>query len=283
VSPTTTATRPRMDPRIGRRRAAVTRARGRKRLRLVVTGVVVVALGVAALVVLHSSLLSARHVQVQGTDHTTTAAVLRAAGLDGAPPLVDVDSTAAAARIARLPWVASATVTRHWPDTVVVQVRERTAVAVVARGASGGFALVDGTGRVLEWVASAPAGVVTVVTTGHAGAPGSTLDGRAAGGLAVAAACEEALPGRVHQVTVAGDGSVTIDLGGGVSAELGPATDVGAKLAALASVLSAAAPTGPSVIDVRVPAEPTVAPVSPTPTGASATGAAAPAGASAPA
>lgn len=257
-----TATRPRMDPRIGRRRAEVTRARGRRRLRLVLAVGGLLAVGVGALVVLHSSLFSARHVTVVGAAHTGPTAVLQAAGLRGSPPLIDVNGGAAAGRVEALPWVGRATVARRWPDSVVVRVTERVPVAVVP--ARGAFFLVDASGRVLERVPMAPAGVPFLTSPAPPGGPGTTLGRAAQPGLEVVAAAEHVLPDRVAGVTVGPRGSVILDLGKGVRATLGatvgPPSAVGSKLAALASVLAGTAPTGPELIDVSVPGEPTVSP-----------------------
>lgn len=249
--------RPRMHPRIGRRRAEVTRARGRRRLRAVVVATVVVGLAVGVLVVLHSPLFSARHVTVVGATHTGRAAVVRAAGLRGEPPLVDVAPPAAAARVEALPWVDTARVSRLWPDRVVVVVTER--VPLVTVSAHGASFLVDASGRVLAR-ASGPSALPVLASPSRTGRPGSFLAASARPGLLVAEASRRLLAGRVQGVRVAANGDVTLDLGKGVGATLGGAGSVDAKLAALASVLAAAPPTGPETIDVSVPGEPTVAP-----------------------
>ena len=99
-----------MDPRISARRTAVIREQGRRRL--IIAGI---ALGVVALVVggwflLHTPLFSARSVTVTGNVHETAAQVVAQAGLAGQPPLLDVNTGAAAARLEQLPWVRTATV-----------------------------------------------------------------------------------------------------------------------------------------------------------------------------
>lgn len=260
---TATATaprRPRVDPRIWRRRVEVARARGRKRLRVVVVLGVVAVVVVGGLVVLHSPLLSARHVRVIGASRTSRAAVLRASGLGAHPPLVDVSPGAAASAVEALPWVASATVTRQWPDSATVRLTERVPVAAVGRGASAS-ALVDGTGRVLEWSATPAAadGLAVLQLSVSVGRPGTTLPPAAAPGLAVATALAAAAVPGVQTVTVSGPGDVTVGLAHGVQVLFGRARNLSSEVGALASVLAGAPPAGPAVIDVRVPGEPTVA------------------------
>ena len=122
-------------------------------------GVVVLVLAVAAWVVLASPLLAVRTVQVDGVPGGAGDEVVTAAGIEVGTPLVRVDTAAAAARVGRLPQVASAEVTRGWPGTVVVTVVERVPVAVVQTG--GARRLVDAGGVLFETITGpAPAGVV---------------------------------------------------------------------------------------------------------------------------
>jgi cell division protein FtsQ len=256
--------RPGIDPRIGARRTAVTRQRGRRRLRLVVAAVSVAVLLLCALVVLHTPLLAARHVTVRGAHHVSARLVVRTAGLSGAPPLIDVDAGAAAARLEALPWLARATVSRHWPDSVVVTVVERSPVVALARPApASGYALVDAGGRVLQWVGAAPPGLPVLQAPVAVPKPGRSLSAAARPGLVVADAAERTLPGRLQGVSVDPSGTVRLDLGGGVHVLVGRALSLGPKLASLRSVLAGAPPPGPEVIDVTVPGEPTVGPASP--------------------
>jgi len=148
-------------------------------------GVLVAGLAVGGWFLAHSRLLSARVVTVSGSSHTPDAEVLAAAGLGAQPPLLDVDPAAVAGRVERLPWVASATVARHWPDGVSISVVERAPVAVVASG--GAWSEVDGTGRVLTTVAAPPAGLVKLAAPVSPGDPGTMLAPVARPGLAVAA------------------------------------------------------------------------------------------------
>ncbi len=251
-----------VDPRIWARRAAVARSRGRRWRGAVAAVAVLVVLAAGGLGVLHSGIFEARHRTVRGAAHTSAAAVLAAAGITSATPLVDVSPAAAAARIDRLPWVLRSSVRLSWPDAVVVTVVERAPVAVV--DGPGGPVVVDRTGRVLApaTAVSQAAALPQVVAPGPVGAAGSWLSPSAAPALAVAAAVPPALAGRVQQVTADTGGQVTLALDGGVRVDFGPAVAVAAKFESLVAVLAdpAAAPSGPAVIDVRAPGEPTVGP-----------------------
>lgn len=249
-----------MHPRIGRRRAQVARDRGRRRLRAAVAGCVVFGIGAGALLLLHSPFLSARHVTVEGADHTALSLVVRTAGLQGHPPLIDVSSGAASRRLEALPWVGRAVVRRRWPDSVTVEITERQPVAVTAAEAPATWALIDATGRVLQWQATRPAGLPLLVSPVRAGPAGSRIGPAAVPGLAVVQAAQSALDEAVVQVTVGTSGMVTMLLPGSVEAVMGQSDALGPKMAALRSVLAGAPPAGPETIDVTVPGEPTVGP-----------------------
>jgi len=247
-----------MHPRVWQRRVAVLGEHGRRRLRWVVGGVAVLMALCVVVLVLHTPLLDVRHATVLGARHTGAQAVLEAAGLAEHPPLIDVDPSAAATRVQRLPWVAHAQVVRHWPDAVTVIVTERAVLASVARP-GGGVALVDASGRVLAWQRATPPGLLLVAPV-DPGRPGTVLARSARPALEVAAAMAASLSARVLQVTVDSRGAVRLDLGGGVSAVLGSTQELQAKLSSLASVLAGAPVSGPAVIDVTDPAEPAVGP-----------------------
>jgi cell division protein FtsQ len=253
-----------MDPKIRERRVVIARQRGRGRLRVLVSGFCVLAIGVGAFFTLQTSLFSARHVTVRGAHHIPVATVVEVAGLTRHPPLLDVDAGLAAARLEKLPWVRSAVVERHWPDSVSVVVTERVAVASVALPA-GGVAIVDGSGRVLAHESDAPAGTVALVVPHVAGPPGSVLGSTASGALTVARDLPLPLRSRVTTVIAETGEGVVLDLGGGLRAVLGPPSGLGAKFEALESMLAGTRLAGPAVIDLTVPEEPTVSAVPPAP------------------
>jgi cell division protein FtsQ len=250
---------PPVDPRLWQRRVAVLRQQGRRRLRWVLAALAALAVGVVVLVGLHSPVLAVRHVTVLGAHHTGYGLVVRAAGLDAHPPLIDVDTGAAAARVAQLPWVAHATVVRDWPDGVTVTVTERVPVATVSRP-GGGVAVVDADGHITAWEPDGFPGVVALGGAGVPGRPGTVLGPAARPALVVAASLPPALASRVRLVSLGAGEELWLDLGGGVKATLGSDNDLTAKLEALSSVLAGVNLRGPAVIDVSVPDEPTMGP-----------------------
>ncbi len=252
-----------IDPRIRQRRESIERSRAQRRLRWVVVAGAVVALVALAVGLLHTPVFEAKVVSVTG-DHpnTPTSAILQAAGLDGHPPLVSVDPGPAAARVESLPFIASAQVTRHWPDGVTVHVSERVPVVTMA-GPASSWSTLDGHGRTLALTPGRPVLPVLVVH-GPTDAPvppapiGATVAPAADPGLAVARTLPPAFAGQVESVTVASDGTVSLALSSGLQVLLGTVTDLPAKYEDVAAILAHAPLQGARTIDVTVPQSPTV-------------------------
>ncbi|HUA95636.1 MAG TPA: FtsQ-type POTRA domain-containing protein [Acidimicrobiales bacterium] len=266
---------PPVDPRIRARRAEISRSQGRRRLRLALLGLVVVGLVVGGWFLLHSRVLSARVVRVEGSVHTPRAEIISVAGLAHDPPLIDVNPGAVAARLETLPWVARATVTRHWPDAVEVSVVERRPAAALSTTSAKTpatstasprpapaepWALVDRTGRVLALVATPPPGLVHLSGPVHPGGPGSTVPPDALGGLEVAATLPPAFKAQVTTVEVESGGRVHLALTTPVTVDLGTTSQLRQKYEDTAAVLAGGTLVAGDVIDVSVPDSPTVGP-----------------------
>lgn len=83
---------------------------------------------------LNSAYFRVDTIDIRGLNHTTAKDVQAAGDLHTGQHLWLVDPQSVASGIESLPWVKSASVQRQWPGTVVVQVREWSAVAVVRNG-----------------------------------------------------------------------------------------------------------------------------------------------------
>ncbi len=189
---------PPIDPRIRQRRIAVRREEGRRRLRLLIGIASVTGLLVGGWGATRSPLLDVDGFDVTGASRTTREELIAASGIRFGQAMVDVDERGAARQLADMPWVASVSVERRWPDSVVIEVVERAPVA--AAPAADGWALVDATGQVLALLASAPSNLLALDGIAPAGPPGSKLGGPAADLLAVAAAVPDDLRPRVSAV-----------------------------------------------------------------------------------
>ena len=121
-------------------------------------GVLILAiLAGAAWALLGSSLLVVRHVEVSGNRLVPASQVRSVARIRTGQPLARVNTAAAAHRVEQIAAVLSATVSRSWPDTIVIVVRERTPQLAVAT--AGGYDLVDEFGVTVRRAARRPAGM----------------------------------------------------------------------------------------------------------------------------
>ena len=251
---TATVERPRVDPRIRARRIAVRRHEGRQRLRRVMALGVVLG-GLAAVAgAAFSPLLDVDRIRVDGAARSGSDAVLAAAGLRTGVAMVAVDGDGAAARVEELPWVAEVEVARAWPGMVVVQVTERTAAAAVADG-EGTWLLIDADGRALERVTGEAPTLPVVDGLDPDAAPGELVTG-ADSALALVAVLPPSLRDRVTGVATDADAielEVVLANGERALAELGPPTQLEAKLVSLATILEQVDPAGLTRIDLRVP------------------------------
>ena len=251
---------PKVDPRVAKRRAQVAaEAKRKRRRRALIAGSI--ALVIAAIVgLLTSPLLDVDKVEVKGTEHTSSAAVLSAAGLDGGGhPMISVDRFAIARRVERLPWVDHAEVTRKWPNVVRVLVVERVPVGVI--GVPGGIALIDAKGRVLATASAPPAHtyVITLAPGDRIPGPGATVPPAVLGAVRILGALSKGLAAQVEAIhrLPGSPASYELALHGPVTIRMGDDARVRDKLAAAEAVLAAQHAPG-TVIDVKVPRSPAV-------------------------
>jgi len=248
------------DPRIHARRVRVERQRGRRRLGVMLAVLVAAAASAGVVALLHSSLFGARTVVISGADHTSRGQVLEVTGLNREPPLIDVNTTVMARRLDRLPWVGEAWVHVDWPSTVSVAVVERTPIAVSIL-ATGGYALLDVTGRVLADQAKRPRGLPVVSVRATPGRPGSSLGIGARPVLAAAAALPVSLLSRVDEIVGSGLNGVVLRMKGGLKAVVGDDDALQEKFVSLATVLQRVNLDRVATIDLRVPAIPVLTPL----------------------
>jgi len=139
------------------------RRRTRWRAAFFVLAGVVIVVGVAW-ALLGNRLLVVRSVTVTGTHLLTPAQVTAAADVPLGTPLMSVDTGAVTRRVEAIQNVASATVTKDWPDHVAITVTERVPVIAV-RMADGSYDLVDKAGVIVRNAKAKPAALPQLMTS----------------------------------------------------------------------------------------------------------------------
>lgn len=195
-------------------------------------GLLCIGVAVAAVWVLFGSrLLVVRHVQVTATPLVPAAEIREAAAVRLGVPLADVNTNAIARRVEQIDPVASARVTKSWPDTIVITVRDRTPALAVA--SAGKYELIDGAGVTVRLAPRKPAGMPLLI------APPAVLRGSPAVRAAVGVLGE--LPSRlrkqVRSVTAPAADAVTLRLAGGITVRWGGTGQAALKAAELAVLM----------------------------------------------
>lgn len=218
----------------------------RRRLRVLLpwaAALVALALvGVLVWVVTSTSALGVRQIQVTGAHLVSVAEVRAAAGVPLSTPLAGVDVDAVRDRVERLVPVASATVRREWPSTLVIAVAERVAVATVPVGKK--YVLIDLEGVVYHTVTGKPADLPVVKLA----APGPD-DPSTRAALRVLAALTPTLRSKLIALAAPAPTRIRLELAGGRAVVWGDAEESETKARVATSLLARPGRT----IDVSAP------------------------------
>jgi cell division septal protein FtsQ len=241
------------------RRAAVSaiEPRPRRRARKLLTFTVMTLLTLATLAVagewvLRQSYFRVQHVTFVGVHHEPLALVEAASGLASHPTMMDVSAATVTTNLAQFPWIVHVTLVKHWPNTVVVTVKEATAVAV-AFGAKHVLQFVDAKGRDLG-PAPLHANYPTLrFLDPHNGTWPYARAGRSA--AYVASQLPPAFAAQVSVITEDDHGHVALQMTTPVRFILGPPTQLHAKFVAIASVIAHTTLSPGDVVDATVPDE----------------------------
>ncbi|MFD6795455.1 MULTISPECIES: cell division protein FtsQ/DivIB [Prauserella salsuginis group] len=223
----------------------VSRARALRRRWIAVLSVLTV-LGLAY-VLLFTSLLGVRSVEVTGNRDVAADRVRQVAEVPERRAMLRVDTDAIAERVAEIPGVATVDVSRSWPSTIEIAVTERAPAGVYDTGST--LYLVDTGGVVYKEISKRPQGLpefkMSEVGVGNA-------ETRAV--IAVRKALPKQLRDKVTQWRADSPGSVEFTLRSGKSVRWGDASDSESK----AKVLGALMTRPGKVYDVSSPELPTV-------------------------
>ena len=237
------------------------RVRARRRRRLLIGTAACLLLAGAGWALLAAPWSTVRRIEVFGVHRVDAAAVRAAAQPELGRPLVLADTGRVAAEIRREPLVAAVAVSRRWPGTLLVTVRERAAVAAVP--AVSGVNLVDADGVVVARAAVPPRGLPVIhVALGRAqppAAPGAAASGSGTPALHACLDVLSGLPGalrdQVRQIGAGGPEDVWMVLSDGSRVRWGGSGQTPRK----AEVLLALRRQRAARYDVSAPDAPAVA------------------------
>lgn len=215
--------------------------------RFVVVLVLLLALlGTGAYAVWFSAWLDVEKVDVSGAQNISADEVRARALVEAGTPLALVDLDRAESRVRSLAIVKDVDVSRQWPDTVLIEVVERVAIAVVEIG--GRLRGLDAEGVVFRDYRRAPTGLPRVRT--EVGTSAEALREAAQ----VVSALPESLVLVVDHVLVATVDEISLFLKDGRQVVWGSAEDSETKARVAAELLQE---VDAEVYDVSVPTQPT--------------------------
>jgi cell division protein FtsQ len=207
-------------------------------------------LAVAAFaVVSYTPVFRAREVRIEGAVTLSRQRVLGLARIGSGTNVFHLDTGAVEASLTADPWIASASVERHLPGTVVIRLQERTPIAQSSVGSAP--AALAGDGVILPGADTA--GLPEIRAS--VGALADNVRNDAARALA---ALTPNLRARVGAVVAQPSGSLVMELAGHLVVRYGDPGDDVAKATALRSVLAWAADQSVALrdIDLTVPQAP---------------------------
>ena len=229
------------------------RSLGRRRV-LALVLLVPIAVATAAWAITYTPLFEARHIRIEGAVSLRPDAVRSLAGIEPSTNVFHLQTQAVTASLLGDPWIASASVERDLPDTIVLSIVEREPVGMIE--AMGEASILASDGTVLPASAATTSGVDTLPKVQAAlGAPDVAQRAAAA---ALLGALDPVVAQRVSELSVGQDLRTSLTLRDGVTVDAGMPGDEAEKAVALRAVLRWAASGGHplSSIDVSAPGAP---------------------------
>jgi len=235
-----------------------TQERSVRRRRIVALVLLVpIVVATAAWAVTYTPVFDAKHIRVEGAVSLQPDDVRGLAGIESSTNVFHLQPDEVTARLLADPWIASATVAKELPNTVVLTVVERRPVGVI--DAAGDRSVLADDGTILPPSTAAATTIETLPSV--QAALGTPDEAQRAAAAALLGALDPVVGRRVTDLTVGQDLSETLTLRDGVSVDAGMPGEEEAKAAALRGVLRWAATGGHPLasVDVSAPKAPSAA------------------------
>lgn len=215
--------------------------------------VILAIIALAVYLVTVSPLFKAHTLNVAGNSEFTRAKVLKLAKVDEGTNILSLSGRAVVDRLSADPWIAGAEVTKSYPSTLTITIKERMPAASMKEGDS--WVLVAGDGTGLERTQHEPA---LPLILGVAPPPIGGLSAQATPAATALGLMSESIRNEIEKIVVADDGSLEAFLAGGGRVAYGPPSDLAKKAEALAGIITWAADNHAKIrtIDLTAPDAP---------------------------
>lgn len=237
------------DPTFEERRRKRERREKLKKVRWFKWAAVVVVFGVAVIAILASPLFSIRDVQVEGAVYTSSESIDAATDLIEGDSYFTLDTNGASNILKDDPWVEDVRISKHFPDSVVIEIDERVPVVWYV-GEDNKARVVDAEGRIITVLEGWPTDYLQVTGVGPSLAAGAVTDV----GYRAAAQTVIALPDELRRLVVSLElspgGELSMTLSSGTVVRFGTPTDLQNKLVSVVVLLRRQNPTDIAIIDV---------------------------------
>jgi cell division protein FtsQ len=207
-------------------------------------GFAVVVIGVLA-----SPVFSVDDIEVEGVVYTSSEAIAAATDLLRGDSFFTLDTSGAIAILKNDPWVSDVRISKHFPDSVVIEIAERVPVVWYV-GEDNLARVVDAEGRIIAVLEGWPTDYLQVTGVGPSLQAGAVADvGYRAAAQTVLALPDE-LSRLVESMGLSPGGELSMNLTSGTVVRFGTPTDLQNKLVSVVVLLRRQNPTDIAVIDV---------------------------------
>ena len=228
------------------------------RIVIVVAAVLLVIFG--SIFVYRSDLFHVNNVQINGVSHLTSQEITEIAAVPADSTLLRLDAAGINQRLEDNAWVQSATIHRSLPDTIVIDVTERTPGAVVRINDKQTWVISTDS----SWLSAATEDdwnndmrIIDVSNSIAQPVSGSECtDGGIKNALAILDGISDDLKSRIQSISAESSIKTSLNLKNGITVAFGDSSNIQLKEAAINELLSQYAGKI-SYINVRVPASPT--------------------------
>lgn len=228
------------------------------RIVIVVAAVLLVIFG--SIFVYRSDLFHVNNVQINGVSHLTSQEITEIAAVPADSTLLRLDAAGIKQRLEDNAWVQSATIHRSLPDTIVIDVTERTPGAVVRINDKQTWVISTD----CSWLSAATEDdwnndmrIIDVSNSIAQPVSGSECtDGGIKNALAILDGISDDLKSQIQSISAESSIKTSLNLKNGITVAFGDSSNIQLKEAAINELLSQYAGKI-SYINVRVPASPT--------------------------